>query len=512
MRILTIIICLVVAVAAVLAAAPAMGQYYVPLRYDLRYTSPTYIPSGNYGYGLTPPPRVDPYAFGSMQYQNLDLTGNVRGGRSFQGNTGITQPGSQLSVRLPSMALSNFNRDSFSIADIGTGLEWGMTQPYFPGSASVTNIGTAATRFATPMPGARAPYTLPNLNSALPGYMPAPTSGVNTGIVTPRAPPAPMSGARAPGGLYVPQGSMEWVNALIEGRIATPEVTGLLGEKQRPDMRLGMPKKPVDTRIGIKTETTAEAGEMQAEKRRPGEGEGETGNLTEPFESTQSALYWMVRDAAAKERAKPPEEAAAPPPKPGSRGAALTAPLPGEEQPPLPGMKEEGTQPPAIPPVPPAYKAPETYAEYLKRAETAMRELNFIGAEPVFAAAATMDPSKAAPAFGRINALLGGGRYAHAAIVLDQMLRAHPEWAKEAPDIRSVYPKPEIYERIISDLQADLRNRPGNDESSLTIGYVYFAAGRFEDARLYLNHSAAGRTDGPGPEKAILNAMLGGKK
>jgi hypothetical protein len=511
MRILTIVIGLVAVLAAVLAATPALGQYYVPLRYDLRYTSPTYIPSGNYGYGLTPPPRVDPYAFGSMQYQNLDLTGNVRGGRSFQGNTGITQPGSQLSMRLPSMALSNFNRDSFSIGDIGTGLEWGMTQPYFPGSASVTNIGTAGMRFATPMPGARAPYTLPNLNSALPGYMPAATSGVNTGIVTPRAVPAPV--VRAPGGLYVPPGSMEWVNALIEGRIATPGVTGLPGEKERPDMRIGIPKRPVDVRIGIKTGTTAEgaeAGETQAERRQPGE--GETGSLTEPFESTQSALYWMVREAAAKDRAKPPEEAAVPLPKPETKGGAFAAPLPGEEEPPLPGMKEKGTQPPAIPPVPEPYRPPETYAAYLNRAETAMRELNFVKAEPVFAAAATMDPSKAAPAFGRINALLGVRRYAHAAILLDQMLRAHPEWANEAPNIRSVYPKPEIYDRIVSDLLADLKNRPGNDESSLTIGYVYFAAGRFEDARLYLNHIAAGRTEGPGPEKAILKAMLGGKK
>jgi len=511
MRTLRIIISLAVAIAAVSAAAPALGQYYVPLRYDLRYTSPTYIPSGNYGYGLTPPPRVDPYAFGSLQYQNLDLTGNVRGGRSFQGSIPFNQTGSQLSVRLPSLALSNFNRDSIGIADIGTGLEWGQTLPYFPSSASVTNVGTAATRFATPMPGARAPYTLPNLNSAMPGYMPAPTSGVNTGIVTPRAAPAPA--VRAPGGLYLPQASMEWVNALIEGRAATPESAAMRGQMEPPDTRLGIPKKPVDRRLGIKTEApaeTGEAGRMQTKNFQPGE--GETGNATDPFESTQSALYWMVREAAMKERAKPPEETPVPPSKPPAKGGAATVPLPGEEQPLLPGMKEGEMSPPGIPPVPQPYRPPATYAEYMKRAETAMTELSFLKAEPLFAAAATMDPSKAAPAFGRINALLGDRRYSHAAILLDQMLRAHPEWAKEAPGIRSVYPKPEILDRIIADLKADLKSRRGNEESSLTIGYVYFAAGRLEDALLYLNHVAAVRTQDPGPEKAILDAMLGGKK
>ena len=127
---------LVIAFAGLLAlgviASSAPGQYYVPLRYDLRYSlNPGYVTAIPYGQA---PTRPDPYAFGSPLYSGLDLTGNVRAGKSFQGNTPFNQQGSQLSTNVPSLALSNFRRDSIGIGDVGTGVEYGMAAPYFPGS------------------------------------------------------------------------------------------------------------------------------------------------------------------------------------------------------------------------------------------------------------------------------------------------------------------------------------------------------------------------------------------
>ncbi len=129
-----------------MAAAEAGAQYYVPLRYDLRYTTnPGYI--GPVTQALPAPP--DPYSYGALQYGNLLMTGNVRGGKSFEGTVPYNQQGSQLSTFLPSMALSNFNRDSVSVADVVSGLNYGGYQPYFAGAGSVTSLYTAETRFAT---------------------------------------------------------------------------------------------------------------------------------------------------------------------------------------------------------------------------------------------------------------------------------------------------------------------------------------------------------------------------
>jgi hypothetical protein len=163
MKTLNIILtALAVAAAALVPAAAVSGQYYTPLRYDLRYTSPTYIPSGTMRFGPSGP---NPYAFGSPLYSDLSVTGNLRAGKSFHGNVPYSQSGSQISTNLGTNRLSNFTRDSIGVGDIGTGVEYGAPMPYYAPSGSVTNIGTAQQRFVTPMPGSRAPYTVQNPNA-----------------------------------------------------------------------------------------------------------------------------------------------------------------------------------------------------------------------------------------------------------------------------------------------------------------------------------------------------------
>ncbi|MCX5683346.1 MAG: hypothetical protein NT049_06640, partial [Planctomycetota bacterium] len=215
-----------------LLATSALGQYYVPLRYDLRYSlNPGYVTSIPYAQA---PTRADPYAFGSPIYSGLDLTGNVRAGKSFQGNTPFNQTGSQLSTNVPSLALSNFKRDSVGIGDIGTGVEYGAPLAYFPGSASVTSLGTAERRFATIPPGDRAPYTTPNYNAANVGMVSVlPTAGFYAGSSPPPDVPAAQLQLMRRGGLYLPRGSIGWVNSMAGG---------------------GTPRAPMDTVPTVTTE------------------------------------------------------------------------------------------------------------------------------------------------------------------------------------------------------------------------------------------------------------------
>ena len=485
-----------VAVAAVigLAAADVAAQYYVPLRYDLRYTSPTYIPSMNYGYAA--PSRADPYAFGSVQYGNLDVTGNIRYGRSFQGRVPYNQTGSQLATSLPSLALSNFKRDSIGIGDIGMGIEYGAPQPYFPGSGSVTSVYTAETRFATPPPGARAPYDLPNLNSAMPALPPQPP-GIY--YVPPAPPPAaePQAAVRPPG-LYVPQSALEWVNALAEGRLPAPQTAAAENTGQR-DMRIGTPARSEsssDLRIGVTTPAAPEAVQPGAAK------EPKSGALTpeESFEATQSALYWVIRQAAAK----PPEGAPTEKMPAAGTPAAPAAPTGTKTAEALPGAEEE---PPAIPPPPEKYRAPGTYADYVEQAQAAMKESNYAKAEGLYDAAATQDANRPAAFFGRVYALMGDRQYMLASYVVDRAIQAHPTWCKEVPAIAAAYAKPGIYDRIVTDLKAELALRPGNAETCLLLGYVYFAAGQKDSATFYLNHVAQLRAERAGAERALLAAL-----
>jgi len=361
-----------VALVVVAWATDALAQYYVPLRYDMRYTpNPGYISPVPYAQA---PPRADPYAFGSAQYGNYDITGNVRAGKSFRGSTPFGQQGSQISTRLPSMGLSNFTRDSIGIEDLGTGVEHGAALPYFPGSGSVTSITTAKSRFATPPPMDRAPYALPSVNSAMPGYTAVPGSFAGS------APPPMVSPQQAAGyrpGLYVPRGAVEWVNAMVEGRGGAPPVdrraltvsTGSPGEtlqERKMDLRLGLPLMPADTRIGIWTEGS-ETGQA-APPEAGGPVRAAEGAPAAPADLFQSPLYWRLREAAATD--KPPARREEPsflltPPKP----RTTAADGPGEE-PDLAGEPQAPAIPALIEKLP---TTPASYADFLARAQAARK-------------------------------------------------------------------------------------------------------------------------------------------
>jgi len=479
----------------------ALGQYYVPLRYDLRYSmNPGYVTAIPYGQA---PSRPDPYAFGSPLYSGLDLTGNVRAGKSFQGNTPFNQQGSQLSANVPSLALSNFRRDSIGIGDIGTGVEYGMPAPYFPGSASVTSIGTAGRRFAPDMGANR--YATPNYNAANVGLVSVPTTaGFYAGGTPPPDVPAAQLQTMRRGGLYLPRSAIEWVNALAEtprpagapqvpvSGVPTVQPQELNPDLRRMDMRLGLPPPPPDVRIGLPPELggqvpAATAGPLEMAAAEKAAAAARAAGKAETPETAPSAATPGLSGGATKETPR--------------TGPSPAAPFP-------PGQQEG----PAVPPPPTKYAGVATFAEYAERANAQMREGHYGAADALYEAALVMDADRPSALFGRVHALLGDYRYVQASLVLDRALRLHPNWVRDIPNIAAVYAKPDVLARITSDLAADLARRPSNVEANLLLGYIDYASGRTAQAKSYLKHVADVRGDRPGCEQSLLKAIEASEK
>jgi hypothetical protein len=487
MKTLTWMAAAVVALATVgFVAAGASGQYYTPLRYDLRFSSPTYIPSGTVRFGPTSP---DPYAFGATQYGNLGMTGNLRLGKSFQGNVPYSDVGSQVANTLPTERLSKFKRDSFGVADIGTGLEYGLPEAYYPGSGSVTTLSTAEHRFDVPPFGNRAPYVLPNLNT--PYMPPRPTSGNPMGIVTPEGVQLPSGIGLTQLGMSIPAGSLNWVDALIAGRVAPPpSITAAERERER-DKRLGLPAELPDLRLGVRPPRTPE------EELTPAEGIG----VTKPEEAgteqrNEAGQIWLVpppkreKTTAAQPPAKtPPRKAMTPPEE--------TVPLgPGG-----PAAK--------LPPTPGTYTPVATYGVYVERAGAAMKQSGYDEAEALYAAALALEPNRPDAFFGRLYAIIAARNYLQASLVLQRGLATHPDWVKAVPNIKAAYPNPDVYGRTVASLKTFVEGEPKSLSYNFLLGFVYYASGDTAAAKACLERGATLRGDKPGPEKAILGAMDG---
>ena len=476
----------VVAMAAGLLAGQASGQYYTPLRYDLRYANPAYIPSGSLRFG--PDRAPDPYRFGAYQYGNLSITGNLRLGKSFRGNSPYRDSGSQMAIDLPSTGLSNFRRDSFGVQDLGTGLQYGQTEAYFPGSSSVTTPYSAGSRFATPLPGDRAPYALRDIN--------APPLPVPGGMLTPGAAlpgTAPAAGAVTAGGITIPQSALDFMDALIDGRISPTPAEATEPPDSSEDSGRG-PYKSAYERYGQRFES--KPGNIFV----PRDGTGpHAGDIMVPDEP--SSLFWMNRAAGGATGLYMPrtdEETPAGP-----------APVAHEQAP--PGDTATGDKADAVAPtLPQPYMPVSTYAAYVLRAHAAMKEPAYDKAEALYAAAAALEPDRPAAFFGRVHALLGRRMYLQAIVVLERELTKRPQWAKVVPDIKGVFAKADVYGRIIADLTHELGLSPGNVGYNFLLGYVHYAGGDAKTAQQYLEKVAVAREEKPGAEKPILAAIGGG--
>jgi len=496
---------LVLAAVVVLGAVPrARGQYYTPLRYDLRYTSPSYIPSGAIRYG--PVRRPDPYRFGAPLYGNLGITGNLRAGKSFRGTTPYSASGSQLTRTLPSSALSDFRRDSVGIGDIGTGVEYGLPTPYYDDTTTVTTPWTAGQRFRTPAYPDRSRYLPPNFNTTptLPSQRPAniyeagggwkgwtlddlggvarfgspavqrdflsAVLGVPASLLEEGAgsePSAPSAATKNAFDLFRQRLETPPANLFEEGgRRPTPQ-----GEKDLFEETLELQYEPAATDLGAYSPALPATDALEAPLDLA------PGPLTEP---------------------RPPEGEAEPAPSDlwpaEAEGATRFA-----EPTPLPAPSRAG------PPVPAHPTSP--YAVYVLRAHGLMKEGQYTSAEALYGAAQALDRDRPAALFGRVHALLGARLYLQAAAVLERAFTEHPEWVRVAPPITGVFPRPDVAGRILADVAREAARGGQGGRYQFLLGYLEFVSGDLEKARADLEAAAAGRAGPPGPEKVILEAI-----
>jgi tetratricopeptide (TPR) repeat protein len=181
-----------------------------------------------------------------------------------------------------------------------------------------------------------------------------------------------------------------------------------------------------------------------------------------------SALYWLKDEAASAAKT-------------GEAGATSEIP---------PQYVDTGAIVP--PPAGGLQKVPESrYAEQVRRAHEAMKAGRFAEADRIYSDAVALDPGRPAAAFGRAHALLGLTYYHQASLVLVRYLRAHPAWAADLPDLKSVYADAQMYERTVSDLERSAKGEGATSAYRFLLGYVLCAGGRRDEARPYLEQAAA---------------------
>ncbi len=511
---LTAILTTIVAVALVLGPSVARAQYSTPLRYDLRYTSPSYIPSGTLRTG--PPRQADPYRFGNPLHGNLGLTGNLRLGKSFQGNTPYVQTGSQLSQSLPSTALSNFRRDSFGVGDLGTPLQYGQAGAFFPDTATVTTPSSAGRRFEAARFRDRAGYLPPNFSGAPTGPPQTPgniftRSGGWIGLTHEDAEAAEALGytvgvaqstaevlesLRALRAGYALDEETEEPSADVAGRRYPYELfekqfqtdpMNLFGVEPAADARqresgyertMQLQYRPEATDLDPWLDTVPQDDDLLVE---PGEARAPDETVTD---------RWATRGGWTEERRADPDDP----------WAAFDTADPLQDVDGL-GPAAEPVRPVSVPTEPRS-----GYAQFVLRAHEAMKQGRYGQAESLYAAAAALDRKRPAAFFGRVHALLATRLYLQAAAVVKRGLSDHPDWVRHVPDLAAVYPEKDVYTRIRRDLRRSVDRGSAQPGYRFLLAYVEMAVGNAEAARSHL--PAPG--DASGAEKAMLDALGAG--
>ena len=504
---------LIIAAAAALGLGPsaAWAQYSTPLRYDLRYTSPTYIPSGTLRTG--PPRQADPYRFGNPLHGNLGVTGNLRLGKSFQGSSPYVQTGSQLSETLPSTRLSNFRRDSFGVQDLGTPLQYGQTGAYFPDTATVTTPWTAGQRFNTQRFRDRVRYLPPNYNTAPTESLQAPGniftgSGGWTGLTLEDVEAAEASGytfgvsqstaevfqsLRDMRTGYAPDGETEESSADEAGRLYPYEIfekqfqvdpMNLFGVEPAAAPRdresayersMKLQYRPEATDLDPWVDTVPQDDDFLAES-----GEG-------PQADETVDERWATGDGWTEEPQADPDDPWA---------AFDTAD-------PLQDVENLGPAPKRARPDPVPTEPASGYGQYVLRGHEAMKQGQYGKAESLYAAAAALDRKRPAAFFGRVHALLATRLYLQAAAVLKRGLSKHPDWVRHMPDLEAVYPDKDVYARIHRDLKQEVDRGSAQPGYRFLLAYAEMAVGNAEEARSHLPSAS----DATGAEKAMLDAL-----
>jgi len=470
----------VLAAGVFVTAATAFGQYYVPLRYDLRQGSPVYVPGREpwKNYGSYDAARYDPYSFSAVQSRNYYLTGNVRAGKSFQGTTPYGQPGSELATSLPSLRLSNFRRDSVGVEDLGSGVEYGAPLPYFPSTGEVSSGWSVREPTVYGRPGAGAPpyvgqgeannwdVRAPQTYEPLSAYPAVP------GAVAPEV----------TGQFEVSADTWAFLDRLMAEGASEPGAATPAAQPAEAN-----PQGGAGQTAGLPYQPTFRFESRPDNLLNPGADGGPGGPQPTP---TGQGLSLYVEP--------PPAAEVAPGQTPDSTAATSETPT---EAPWIPLLKEG--QPLQT------SQAAAQYTQTLRAAHAAFKDAKFETAADLYHDASILVPSSKAALFGRVHSLLAYGGYYQVSLALERALMQHPDWAKDVPNLHAVYVAPATYDHIVSQLTERLKLQPDARELNFVLGYVLYAGGKKDEARPYLQKAAEAIKHLKGPEEILLNEIGG---
>jgi hypothetical protein len=190
--------------AATFVFTPIWASAQVPITQDGRlFDANTQISGSRYNFGRPQSPLL---------LGNSVATGNVRSGLSFRGFQPISDPTSFMTT-IPSGALSNFRRDSVSVADAALASPL-IGGPWYAPSLTAPTVGFLSGQFLprTPIPDQR--------------LQPARDSGIMTALRQPLGPIGPPPSAV--------RGSSELLSAQIIGMIPGELTSSIFGPPQPP--------------------------------------------------------------------------------------------------------------------------------------------------------------------------------------------------------------------------------------------------------------------------------------
>lgn len=500
-----------IAAVAALLAGPAVAQVRQIQGGSVLDANPQ-VGSGGYN-------GVRPVASGING--NLIVTGNVTGGRAFQGFSPISNP-ITLQTNVGSGTLSNFVRDSVGLPTVRSGLSPYTTNPYFdlPQTAVSTGVIQAQSVLPRDVTGAfratQGQYQVPvqalsgtraaspqagQLPYAAPGWTPAGIGMFNPDIVA--TTPGQISSPLQPYNVIGPTAVSEVTGRSLQtgGREDLPGMppVELTAQPERPG-QLGRPGQTTSPETGLSDLEPARLagampfgldGQAATPQAEPSSGLTPTGQLDSTLLVQMRQQYSEAQPEAVGQQARPQQPITPKQMEPLDLSVATAARRPSDETrliQPGPGLERERL-------LAQRQQASQLVAERLRtpirsfagqrqtqvdrllaQAEEQMRTGEFYRASETYSGVLTAAPDNALAWLGRANALLAAGEYVQAYVALSQGIEQFPQLLVFDFDLPSLLGNKDIVDIRRAELEKLLSTRP-DYRMRFLLGYLEYYSG-----------------------------------
>jgi len=425
----------------IILVCPVVGfsQHQVSLRSDVLDASPQ-IGSGGYNRPVRRP---------FLNAGNLFITGNVTGGKSFQGFVPYTDP-TQLRVGLGSGTLSRFERDSFGFGDFGLGRGPAGVRPYFNPSSTVLPLPSRQQGVA--VPGGAAPLR-PVLQNP-PSYItvPRPTERKKLQAPTDILPPSVR-----PSDILVPtfeptepvsEEQYEKLFTIYRDLLEDEQQEEELPEPTGPVISPEQPQTPPEeAQTPTKSEDTLSQLLIEAEEAA---GEQEFRVLIGPQPEFYEAAKRLIIEAGkvpTTQKAKPLD----------------------------PRVETRRPKPQVVTSL--AGKGRHPVAQMMRSAERLMKRGRFYQAYERFDRVRQLKLQDPLPMLGMVHALIAAGRLRDAAVMLEAALTEFPKVLYLKLDGRSLLGSKAVLESRLNQVRRLSARRADDKQFLLLAGYIELLSG-----------------------------------